>query len=120
MKPESEMLPCKLTESERDQKAREVNRDVRQLIGLQNEKKDMMADYNARIKAKNAELDVASLVVETGVERRPVQVIPHVNRITGFVEWVRSDTGETVRTKQVSKKDAEELHALEMQMEGDD
>lgn len=110
-------LPCILTEEELAETARALALNVAEYNALEDEKKEVMQQYNERLKLLDTFQRRMAKIVETGKEDRPVmcQVDYHAPEY-GYKNIIRQDTFEIVETLPMNKYD-EEAYAAEMQPE---
>jgi len=93
---ESKHLKYQFTDDELVEMSRSLARDNRELRGISEQKKEIMADFASQIKAKEGKIDRTSELIANGYEYRMVtcEVIPD-EPVVGMKAFVRSDTGET-------------------------
>lgn len=110
-------LPCKLTEEELAETAHALALNVAEYNALEDEKKEVMQQYNERLKLLDTLQRRMAKIVEEGKEDRPVmcQVDYHAPE-SGYKQIIRQDTFEVVETLPMNKYDDEAYYA-EMQPE---
>ncbi len=108
-------LPVQLTEEEKASIAAELAIEVRQHKEIDDEKKEVMADFNARLKQKELIIRVLAHKVETGTDERQVMCEwAYHSPERGHKELIRQDTFEVVTVREMDEYD-EAAYAAEMQ-----
>lgn len=96
-------LPIHLTDDERNTKARHAATLVHERSLLEEQKREVVADYADRLKALAAEITAATEAARTGIEEREVEVSPRPNNDRLVVEFYRADTGDLVETRPMTE-----------------
>ncbi len=106
-----EVLRCVLTDTDKLAYGSELAGTTADLTALENDKAQIMAEFTARIKAKEAQIGVLANKIRMGHEPRTVStvIIMDVPK-SGFKTSYRLDTGETVDTRPMD--DTEKQHLL--------
>lgn len=84
------------------------------LAALENDKSRVVSDFGAKIKAKEADVAIASNKIATGYEFRDVPVTITLNKpAVGKKTVVRDDTGEHVGVEDMSQDELQQQLQLE-------
>ncbi len=90
-------LRCELTGPELLTAGRELADRSVELSALENEKARVSSDFSARIKGKQADIQILTNRIQTRCEYREVQCAEHLHQPQpGKKTIVRTDTGETI------------------------
>ena len=98
-------LPCKLTTAERATAAGLLANAVENLKALEDEKKDVMADINARKKRLVKDLNTLSRHVKDGEATRSVMCELELNYNTLTATLTRKNTGEVVDERPMTEEE---------------
>lgn len=110
-------LPCELTEEEKAKTANDLALNVAEYNDVEQEKKNVMADYTDRLKLLRTLQTKWAKSVETGLEDRPVVCEwDYHSPEHGQKRLIRQDTFEVVEVQRMSEYD-EAAYAAEMQPE---
>ncbi len=107
-KEETIMLPVKLTDMERDERGRQLARFEVERETFEADAKRRAAADKARITEMTNAISLASKVVDTGQETRPVTCLWIANERLRTMRLVRTDTHETVRTRPMTSEEQEQ------------
>lgn len=102
----TELLECELTEQDRDQKRQRLETVDRELVRLDTEKKAAAKVFTNQIKPLAAERGSILEALDSGTEKRQVEVYEHLEPRLGKVEVRRVDTDALVEERAMT---AEEL-----------
>ena len=107
----TENLKCELTEDEVKQAAETLARLIQGRVGLEKDKKSVMANFKAKIDAAEPGIIDQSNKVRDKYEFRDVDCIQHMNFTTHMIKTTRSDTTEVFddRNMTVAEKLQENL-----------
>ena len=89
-------LPCLLTETEVDDRARQCSATFQDYKLVEAQKKDLTAKLTGKMKALREEGDRLTEIVTTGLEKRPVDCYWRFRRAQGLAELIRTDTLDVV------------------------
>lgn len=103
MKEVEEHLPVILTQEELIDRSRKLAKANQDNTELENQKKDVVADFNAQAKKIESILGMLSRIVSTGKEYRDVKCVWTFNYTQGYKELKRLDTEEIVRHVELSQ-----------------
>lgn len=92
-------LPCILTDEERASFGRMAAHEVKEHNAIETEKKQVVADFGARLKESRKQIDTLSEKVDTGIEWRGVECRVQIDRYLGRVKITRTDTGEVIEDR---------------------
>ncbi len=95
-------LACVLTEEERASLGRLAAHEVKAYGEIEEQKKQALADFGARLKAARKTIDELSEKVDTGVEWRMVECHRITDRYLGRVRVVRTDTGQVIEDRSLT------------------
>ncbi len=98
-------LSCELTSDELKDRARDLAEAVKSVIRSENAKKSALQSYNAEIQMAEAKRDRLSNVVGSGAEYREVIVERIHDYKKNVVLEVRTDTGETISSREMTDKE---------------
>jgi len=101
-------LPCKLTEKELMDCARELAKLNQDLSATEDRKKNVMADIQAQIKGLEADINIDARKISTGEEHRPVPCIWERNFTRGLSRLIRQDTKEIIDQKEISQQERQD------------
>ena len=111
-KKEKQFLKCQFTHDEIHAKGVELARITSEATSLENEKKAVISQCNAKLDGKQAEIEVIGNHINSGYEHRYIEcTIVYNDPNTGMKTIYRDDTGEAVRSDSMSHE--------EMQLEFD-
>lgn len=102
-KPCEEHLPVILTQEELIDRSRKLAKANQDNTELENQKKDVVADFNAQAKKIESILGMLSRIVSTGKEYRDVKCVWTFNYTQGYKELKRLDTDEIVRHQELTQ-----------------
>lgn len=101
-----EYLKCVLTEEEIKESGAQLARRYSEISDLEDAKKSVMSDFKAKIDSASAEASGLARKIQNGYEFRNVDCEEIWDYDDKVVEVVRTDTGETIRSRVMK---AEEL-----------
>lgn len=104
-----ENLPCRLTEEEVNQHAREQSRLVSELEKHQAHAKDEKKRLADKEKELEAKIFDKAKIVESRTEVRPVECEQRPNRVRLTMETIRLDTGEMVHSRPLTDRERDDL-----------
>lgn len=107
----SKQLPVVLTEIELLNKARELAKFQQDKVQLEEQAKSAAATYKDKISGTQLNINILSRDITNGYEQRPIDCYWEFDYAARKKRLVRTDTGETVKTEDIS--------ASEMQKEMD-
>ncbi|MAE81467.1 MAG: hypothetical protein CMB80_01935 [Flammeovirgaceae bacterium] len=111
-------LPVDLTDDELLTLGSELAKDEQDLSGVENEKKEVMADFTAKINAVKSRIEIASLKISTKREYRDVECKVHIYPQAFRKEIERQDTMEVVAKEKLTQDDLQnELQFIEREDE---
>ena len=102
-------LPCRLSELEVRQRAKEAAREENEIRAAEKDKKKAMSEYKARIETHQGELARLSEMVRSEVEYRDVQVEIELDYTLGMVRVTRTDTGEVIEPGRPMTRDEKQM-----------
>jgi len=103
-----QILPVKLTDEEKLEKARQLSGLIDEVTSLQEEQKVVSADYKKRISEKDLDAKTTAKIIREGHELRAVEVIEHKDYGDRKIRTIRKDTGEVVGIKPMELDDFQE------------
>lgn len=112
-----EEVNVKLTDDEWALRSDEMGKTVLELENYQAEKKVTMTELAAGEKALNKKIQALGLAIRTHSEPREVECYENPNLVRMYVEVIRRDTGEVVKTRPMT--DGERANAKQIAF-GDD
>ena len=89
-----------------------MGRTQNEMKSLQDRLKEVSTDFKAKIAQKEATLNVLSICISNGYEYRDVDCYYYFRPADSKKDVVRTDTGETISTEQMSKTDFQEQLSL--------
>jgi len=90
-------LRCQLTDQELLQSGKELADRSAELKALETSKAQVTADFGARMKMKEAEIEILTNRMQTGYEHRPIHCEERLdNPKPGQKMVIRTDTGDTI------------------------
>jgi len=98
-----EFLPCKLSEKELLQAARELAANTQDMDALENRKKRVNDDIKAEVSKLEAEISVNSRKISTGEEYRLVPCEWKKDFTVGVKRLRRLDTDEVIKEKNIEQ-----------------
>jgi hypothetical protein len=104
----TELLECELTEDERADKRKRLEDVDRELVRLDTEKKASAKAYSNQIKPLAAERESILEALDTGTEKRQVEVYEHFEPRLGKVEVRRVDTDAVVEERAMTQQELDE------------
>ena len=111
------MLPVKLTDMERDERGRQLARFEVERETFEAAAKTRAAADKARLADMTNAISLASKVVDTGQETRPVTCLWLANERLRTMRLVRTDTHETVRTRPMTAEEQQEASQGDLQFD---
>lgn len=108
----TEKLPVQLSQEERNMKARNVAALLKRYSELESAAKSAAASYKDQLKELRTEIDRDAEAAHNGYEERDVDLRNEPDPETFQVRIVRADTGEVVRTRDMT---TEEMRAARQQ-----
>jgi len=100
-----EFLPCKLSEKELLQAARELAANTQDMDALEGRKKRVNDDIKAEVSKLEAEISVNSRKISTGEEYRIVPCEWEKDFTTGIKKMRRLDTLDVVKEKNIDQSE---------------
>jgi len=82
--------------------ASQMAQDTITAEGLEAEKKSVVKKYDSDIKAVQLSASIAAQKIRNGFEMRPIKCEVKKDYETKMVSFIRTDTGELVRTRQMT------------------
>lgn len=104
----TELIECTLSEEERDDKRKHLESVDRELIRLEVEKKAAAKVFTNQIKPLEAERDTILQALDSGTEKRQVEVYERFDDRLGKVEVRRVDTDEVVEERAMTAQERED------------
>ena len=95
----TKVLPCKLSDEELGEKAKEIADVYTEIDALEDEKKVRASEYTEKINERSRAMAELIEQVKTRSAPRPVECITRANDRLGEVDEVRTDTGEVIETR---------------------
>ena len=112
-------LEYKFTEEEIKERSKQLAYECRQVVQLQEQKKEVMSDFKAKIDAKDSLIAALSNNVNNGWEYRTIDCeIEMDTPKKGMKTITRTDTGEEVAKEKMTDDDRQEELPLDMQQAG--
>ena len=102
-KPTEEHLAVILTQEELIDLSRKLAKANEDGVEIENRKKDVVADFAARIKKIEAITGALARIVSSGKEYRDVKCLWTFNYTQGYKELKRLDTGDVVKHQELSQ-----------------
>lgn len=106
---ETRKLMVTLTESERDERARQSTRFTRQCSAIKERKKKLAKELGDQLKEAEANRDKTAAAFESGTEERMVSCKVVIRGMQK--EVFREDTGECIESTALSEEQLEEVEA---------
>jgi hypothetical protein len=105
MEIEARSLKCILTEDEKQKISKNLARDTMALHNLELEKKSVMSSYKDKADKAQLAVNISARLINDGYDFREVDC--EVVRDYGqkVVYYVRTDTGETVETREMTRSE---------------
>ncbi|MBC7172128.1 MAG: hypothetical protein H5U40_06875 [Polyangiaceae bacterium] len=94
-----EELPCKLDNVEVRLKGEELARVERKYGEVEEEKKTVTKEFGDKLKSLRGTMDKLAKEIDSRTEYRNVEVVDREDLLNQMVVTVRTDTGETVRSR---------------------
>jgi hypothetical protein len=114
MKVQQEYLKYQFTEPELKERATQLARECRELEDIENEKKQVMSDFKAKIDGHQAKISGLSNNINNGYEYRYIDCEVVLNQpIDGEKQIIRKDTGELVKQEAMTPQELQEELPLE-------
>jgi hypothetical protein len=101
-----EHLKCVLTEQEIKDAGAQLARSYSEITDLEEHKKGVVSDFKAKIDGATAQASILARKIQNGYEFRDIECEEVWDYDDKVVEVVRTDTGETIRSRVMK---AEEL-----------
>ena len=98
-----ETLKYNFTKEELQDKAQTMAENASLKTELEDQKKTAMSDLKAQIDKCEADFTLAAKHYRAGWMMRPVECIKRLNYDTGMVEFIRTDTNEVYKTRQMNE-----------------
>lgn len=114
---EQRKLMVTLTESERNERGRQVSRLVRHYRAVEEEKKETAKEFSDKLKEIRTGMDKAAAAAETGQEERMVECRVVIRGMQKDV--YREDTGECIESRTLSDEELESVDANSGEEEGE-
>lgn len=105
---ETQKLPCKLSQSEREAKTADLVRLEQERSAQEAAKKAKVAEMNALLKQTRAQIDERVKELDEGAEVREVPVRADYDYEAKRVSYVRTDTDETISSREMDSFDLQE------------
>jgi hypothetical protein len=105
---ETQKLPCKLTQGERELKTQELVRLEQDERAKKDTKKAAVAVMNGDLKQVRADIDERVKELHEGTELRDVEVEQVYHYDKSKVDSVRRDTGEVISSREMDSYDRQE------------
>jgi hypothetical protein len=103
-----EFLPVKLTQAELITKGKELAEETQKLEQTEEEKKLAMDSFKERIQSHQHRIKNLAHLVDTGEEKREVEVFERKCYAERIMETFRKDTGECIRTRPLNEDEYQE------------
>lgn len=103
-----EQCKYKFSKSKLTEISETLARKIAEAEGKETEKKEVAAQFAAEIKALQNELSALAACVRNGYEYRGIECDAILDYKNNAVNYVRQDTGETVRTRTMSAAERQE------------
>lgn len=105
----TELLECELTEEDRDEKRKELESTDREIIRLEEEKKAEAKIKNNLINPLKAKREAILQALDSGTEKRHVEVYERIDERLGKVEVRRVDSDELVKERAMTSQERDEV-----------
>jgi len=106
-------LPCLITDEERLQFGRDQARAAKNLQETQAAKKRAAAYHASQEKEIQASIDRLAGIIDSGIEWREVECEEIIDYDLGYRRVVRLDTGETVTSRPLTRKECQLAMGME-------
>ncbi|WP_321404543.1 hypothetical protein [Maridesulfovibrio sp.] len=98
-----ETLQYSFTKDELQDKAQIMAEQANLKAELEDQKKTAMSDFKAQIDKCEADFTLAAKHYRAGWMMRPVECIKRLNYDSGMVEFIRTDTNEVYKSRQMNE-----------------
>lgn len=98
----SEWCRCEFDEEELVDIALELAQKTEELEAIESEKKAVVSSFKERAERAQSEIKSCARKYKDGYEMRNIDCEVERNFSTGIVQYIRTDTGEVARTKQMT------------------
>jgi len=106
-------LPVNLTPEEIHIFASEIAQRVYEKASLELKKKSIISQMKSELDGLDSRMNVLSSLIKDGYEYREVTCEFRMNWDNGIKQIIRSDTGQTVETKEISEKERQQHFNLD-------
>lgn len=101
-------LPVNLTPDEIQKFASEIAQRVYEKASLELKKKSIMSQMKSELDGLDSRMNVLSSLIKDGYEYREVPCEIRMSWDNGIKQIIRSDTGETIETKEIPERERQQ------------
>ena len=98
-------LPCKLTKLELESASKDLVEEIHNRDVVEEERKVTATEFKDKLKAHDLEVSRLAKLIRAEEEVRPVDVDVRRNNEKGIMEFIRTDTGEVVDTREMTDEE---------------